>query len=566
MTSNHHFASFRIVVAFLLILFMHPTLAQENKKMDYIDFLANWIQADTSKKSSSSRLEMFGGGYYLENVDIDFGALSKEQLKACSDSSNNVIAEMLLAKYPELDLELDSLNRIVIDKSLEVKNVNFGTEGFNCLSCLKTIIFDYEDQTLSIENSSIERLIVYPSFASNPEINSDFKFVGGFFLNDSRIREGYIFTPPNQKELAWYLDLFRTEFGYLNLRGKDYHQIAIVDCRFELPADFTNTKSPIMIDYRLEDLMAFTFEDNLVKTTGASYLEFRVEAEDINISRNDINADFSIAGSAAKDRFTLKENDFTGLVSLNDFQYSETYNKIDWNDLKGRLSNILIDLDSSEEIDNKHLHITTIEESISIYFQQPSIENQNADFDILIKDYYYLYSIFRSAGNIAFANSAYSEMKDIENLRYAKNYKEDKMLKNLFKWKLGQLLKFYTDNGTDPAKAMVISFQIMLLFSIFYFFFPSEWDVTSKNQLIQNIRSAANKHEDGTWKAILRSVLLLMLSMINAMTLSLNSFVTLGFGTIPTTGLARYVCIVQGFIGWFLLSLFSVSLINQVLF
>jgi len=38
-----------------------------------------------------------------------------------------------------------------------------------------------------------------------------------------------------------------------------------------------------------------------------------------------------------------------------------------------------------------------------------------------------------------------------------------------------------------------------------------------------------------------------------------------GFGTIPTRGLARYVCIIQGFIGWFLLSIFTVALINQVL-
>jgi hypothetical protein len=47
--------------------------------------------------------------------------------------------------------------------------------------------------------------------------------------------------------------------------------------------------------------------------------------------------------------------------------------------------------------------------------------------------------------------------------------------------------------------------------------------------------------------------------------LSLNTFSTLGFGEIPTKGLARYVAIIQGFIGWFLLSVFLVSLISQVL-
>ena len=56
-----------------------------------------------------------------------------------------------------------------------------------------------------------------------------------------------------------------------------------------------------------------------------------------------------------------------------------------------------------------------------------------------------------------------------------------------------------------------------------------------------------------------------LISLLNALTLSLNSFVTLGFGNIPTRGLARYICIIQGFIGWFLLSIFTVALINQVL-
>ena len=58
---------------------------------------------------------------------------------------------------------------------------------------------------------------------------------------------------------------------------------------------------------------------------------------------------------------------------------------------------------------------------------------------------------------------------------------------------------------------------------------------------------------------------LLGISLINAITLSLNSFTTLGFGTIPTKGVARYLCIIEGFLGWFLLSIFTVALINQVL-
>ena len=52
---------------------------------------------------------------------------------------------------------------------------------------------------------------------------------------------------------------------------------------------------------------------------------------------------------------------------------------------------------------------------------------------------------------------------------------------------------------------------------------------------------------------------------LNAFSLSLNAFVTLGFGSIPIKGVGKYICIVQGFMGWFLLSIFTVTLINQVL-
>jgi hypothetical protein len=55
------------------------------------------------------------------------------------------------------------------------------------------------------------------------------------------------------------------------------------------------------------------------------------------------------------------------------------------------------------------------------------------------------------------------------------------------------------------------------------------------------------------------------IKFLNALTLSLNTFTTLGFGEIPTKGLPRYLSIVQGFIGWFMLSIFSVALISQIL-
>jgi hypothetical protein len=86
----------------------------------------------------------------------------------------------------------------------------------------------------------------------------------------------------------------------------------------------------------------------------------------------------------------------------------------------------------------------------------------------------------------------------------------------------------------------------------------------------------------GTWaelpvkKRALKSILLIgtflvallydiLIKILNALMLSINTFTTLGFGEIPIKGLPRYLAIIQGFIGWFMLTIFSVSLISQLL-
>jgi len=60
-------------------------------------------------------------------------------------------------------------------------------------------------------------------------------------------------------------------------------------------------------------------------------------------------------------------------------------------------------------------------------------------------------------------------------------------------------------------------------------------------------------------------VYLVLIRSLNSLFLSINTFSTLGFGDIPVKGISRYVAILEGFLGWFLLSIFSVSLISQIL-
>ena len=57
----------------------------------------------------------------------------------------------------------------------------------------------------------------------------------------------------------------------------------------------------------------------------------------------------------------------------------------------------------------------------------------------------------------------------------------------------------------------------------------------------------------------------LVMRVLNALALSLNAFVTLGYGEIMAKGVSRYLCVLEGLMGWFFLSIFSVALISQIL-
>lgn len=51
----------------------------------------------------------------------------------------------------------------------------------------------------------------------------------------------------------------------------------------------------------------------------------------------------------------------------------------------------------------------------------------------------------------------------------------------------------------------------------------------------------------------------------DSLILSINAFSTLGFGELKVVGIGIYLTVIEGFIGWFLLSIFSVALLNQLI-
>jgi hypothetical protein len=184
----------------------------------------------------------------------------------------------------------------------------------------------------------------------------------------------------------------------------------------------------------------------------------------------------------------------------------------------------------------------------------------------LIKMFKGMYDLYKTGGDIESANAAYIVIRDLETRYLQRVQQKNPSYETFLKIKLNQLMKVYTLYGTSPARAIIVSGWVILGFAVFYFFFPSTWDVTSKSRLVSNFRDFAQKNDKGYVKPFFVMLGGFLISILNAITLSLNSFVTLGFGEIPTRGAARYITIIQGFIGWFLLSIFTVAVINQALF
>lgn len=194
-----------------------------------------------------------------------------------------------------------------------------------------------------------------------------------------------------------------------------------------------------------------------------------------------------------------------------------------------------------------------------------AIEN-NYLFSELINCYNKLYKVYKERGDLQSANECYAEMKDLATKQLHVQYSGDPSLKRFFRWQLANIVRIYTNHGTDPALAIVISFWVVVVFAVFYFFFPSDWDTSSKAKLIEDYSIFIQKNDKGYFFPFLKLARGFLLSFMNALTLSLNAYTTLGFGNIPTHGIARYACVLEGFIGWFMLSIFTVALINQVLF
>ena len=266
----------------------------------------------------------------------------------------------------------------------------------------------------------------------------------------------------------------------------------------------------------------------------------------------------------------------------------------------------------------------------------------------LIRTYKQWISLLKNNGDVL-SNNLGIKLKDVQSNIKMYEYYENPNMESWFNWKGSEFLKWYSDYGTNPFKALSYCFKTMFFFALFYFIFYNDWDKINRGFLIKRFNSVmdyfttekriedfySSTHDKemstftefkGTleknkvympsmlaslakpiyqisllrykilsfsykkaefmagrkwvdlqkkeryWIGILTFFLtlsyiiyLILIRALNSLILSINAFSTLGFGQIPVRGFTKYVAIIEGFIGWFMLSIFLVSILNQMM-
>lgn len=454
--------------------------------------------------------------------------------------------------------KIDS-GQLVLKKSIEFHNCKILGKGFSDLKITNILLNNCEFDMLTISNLNAV------------SVRIDGGKLKGLRLLNSAIDNLLINQLRNDEENAGSITLFKTRVDHqLTVSNNQGFEIVnIISSELEKATLSKNksvvtdlTKNLIKSELKFEDVQAdqvMLRKNTFVASDSLKHM-IDVSCDKLVLIDNSFNAPIQFADSKVGTRLEMANNIFNEPVDFHDASFPEFGKYVPFSQFKKGF------------VVYKNLYGEDSPNGMNCYYcelYRGETEEELADktnFDKLVQSYEIMFLGYKSTGDIESANLSYIQIKDLYLNRLGYLYHKNGGFKHYFRWKLAQLLKFYTNHGTDPALSIVISIYVILIFAVFYFFYPSEWDVTSKARLISDFRDFIDKNDKGRVKPFLTLMVGFGISIINAITLSLNSFVTLGFGTIPTTGAARYVCILQGFIGWFLLSIFTVSLINQILF
>ncbi len=424
------------------------------------------------------------------------------------------------------------------------------------IGCVFGSVAQFKNCILKSDSNRFDRIVQVA--------NKDIKNIGSPLFRSSIFKEGLFIQSPYVSLIdCKFIGGYKNEFNFSS--GEIYSREANFSGSYNSSGSYYDTsvwKSGSQL-FPQTILKLKSPKEGLVFIESCEFLEVKpwgginvaTQGDFISFKSNKFKCKLCINGFA-ENRFEFIDNEVAGGLNMEDFTLSEKNNLIPWNQISG------FQLLSQSKL----IESTSPELSIHWSGNNDKLISTDWMYRKLMKVYANLGEVYRRDGDRESSNGSFSEMKLVETSRLKFLYSTNPRFETYFRWKLNQFLNFFTDYGTNPAKAVIKSIWVILIFSIFYLFFPSDWDVSNRSTLLKRMKELVSKNREKSFMATLGFVSYGgFIHVLNAITLSLNAFTTLGFGDIPTHGAARYVTIVQGFIGWFLLTIFSVSLINQVL-
>ena len=413
---------------------------------------------------------------------------------------------------------------------------------------------------------------------------------------------------------------------YINIRnhkdtleiedGVYYYDSISFKQKFKLLEKFIK-EYKIQPEYKLEGIRIINgdFNNLRIKNNNTPYL---------NIRNANIESQFEVINNTVDSLIEFKNN------TLPDF------------------NKVIIDSSFTKKIGFYHSEKVSFGVSMPKDLDSTNTEKYNKNIQNLITSFRQIISIMNLKGD-DIKTALIVRLKDIETNKKCLIYHQNPNIENWFNWQGSQFIKWYSDYGMNPFKALAYCFWAMLYFAMFYFIFYNDWDKIDRSFLIKRFNSVmdyfttekriedfyATMHnkemttftefkdtldknkvymptmlaslakpiyhisllrykllsfsykkaefmagrkwvdlekKEKYWIGALTFFLtltyiiyLVFIRSLNSIVLSINAFSTLGFGQIPVRGFTKYVAIIEGFIGWFMLSIFLVSVLSQMM-
>lgn len=373
----------------------------------------------------------------------------------------------------------------------------------------------------------------------------------------------------------WHCKFNPNKKGHLiNMGNCDYNTLSIEYCEFFEPAEFQNVKVDktfFFINNKIDNYIDFSDFDS---PTNQTTINWENIAHNIYVDNSKIDKPYI----AANDSELLQDNEFNNLLATYNF-FINLYNS------KG-------DLDSKNAVYIEKKELQTKRASAQFHQHHSLYNFINLQFNnflgwfcdyatnpvmallncfkimLLFATFYFIFpsqpdhlSKFRFIGYFNKSIEYFTTEKSLSDIH--KEYHHEH---------LTELSRFRTKVSTTKGLVpKTITFIGHLFLKAHYFVFNLLNGLLVKIDICKKSWKHIPKNRKFLLGIVSGIYFLgfvingIIMRAVNATTLSLNSFVTLGAAGIETKGIARYVTVIEGSVGWFFLAIFSVTLITQLL-